>query len=188
MRRRSALAVVAMALLISLATMTAAYSAASIPCDSFAKNADGSWTVVHTTYIEGPNVKVQEGAVLQPGFMILGYEIAAMIANACPNATVASPAASAPQGQPKQPQNSLSQYADANGQIDVRQLSCGNLIATSLDEADLLLAWYSGWYNGQAKGHGINMARMRYAIRNVIEYCKANPDKKLTQAMESMLK
>jgi hypothetical protein len=82
----------------------------------------------------------------------------------------------------------LAKYADANGNIDVRQFTCGHLDDASVPEAELLLAWYSGWYNGLAKGRGINLARVRYNIRNVIDYCKTNRDKKLTDAMASILK
>jgi hypothetical protein len=101
----------------------------------------------------------------------------------------AAPAAGTRAAAPAQPvQSLLAKYADANGNIDVRQLTCAHLDVAAADEAQLLLAWYSGWYNGLAKGRGINLARVRYNIRNVIDYCKANRDKKLTDAMGSMLK
>jgi HdeA/HdeB family len=186
----------------------------SLPCEAFQKNADGSWTVLSTTFIEGPQVKVQEGAVLPPGYTVLGYDIPDIIAKACPNALVgAPPAAAAPaataapataipgapaaiqQSQrpqaPLPPQMSLSRYADANGSIDVERLTCGQLDDTSGEDASLFLAWYSGWYSALAKKHAagtINIARLRYAMHNVIDYCRTNRDKKLTQVMELMLK
>jgi len=45
----------------------------------------------------------------------------------------------------------LSTYADANGYLDVQKLTCGQLAGTFQEDADLLVAWYSGWYNGLAK-------------------------------------
>jgi hypothetical protein len=203
MWRRVALAMAAAIAWLVCSPAPSAYAqTAGIPCDNFEKNADGSWTVLKTTYIEGPAVKVQEGAILQPGRIILGYDIAAMIAKACPNAVVAAPedagpsvapggapnAASSPSapGPPAPP--FLARYADANGNMDVRQLTCAHLDGASADEAQLLLAWYSGWYNGLAKGRGINLSRIRYNIHNVIDYCKANRDKKLVAVMELMLK
>jgi hypothetical protein len=203
MRRRFALAIAAaIALQVSCSTMHAQAQTSSIPCDAFAKNADGTWTVLTTTYIEGPNVKVQQDSILQPGRSVLGYDIAAMIAKACPNATLALPSdetpnlapTSAPGAAPRaaapaqQAPPFLARYADANGNIDVRQLTCGHLNDASAEEAQLLLTWYSGWYNGLAKGRGINLARVRYNIRNVVDYCKVNRDRKLTDAMERMLK
>jgi hypothetical protein len=188
---------------------TIARAAGSIPCGNFTKNADGSWTVLETTYIEGPDVKVQEHALVEPGRMVLGHDIAAMIAKACPNATVALPSdetpnlappsapgmapsaapGAAPRAAPAQPtQSFLARYADANGNIDIRQFTCGHLNEASPEEAQLLLAWYSGWYKGVAKSRGINLARVRYNSRGVIDYCKANRDKKLTDVMELMLK
>jgi hypothetical protein len=52
----------------------------------------------------------------------------------------------------------------------------------------LFLAWYSGWYSGFAKNRSINLARTRYAIRNVVAYCKGDRNKRLTDVMEQMLK
>ena len=201
MRRRIALAVAAaIALQVSCPTTRARAETSTIPCDAFAKNPDGSWTVLGTTYIEGPDVKVQEGAIFQPGRVIRGYDIAAMIAKACPNAAVEPPPGTAPSAAPStglstapsaaapQPQSFLARYADANGNLDVRQLTCGHLDDTSAEEAELFLAWYSGWYSGVAKSHGINLARIRYAIRNVVAYCKGDRNKRLTDVMEQMLK
>lgn len=193
MRRRLTLALAAAIALQAFAMTTGAQAQSStIPCDAFAKNADGTWTVLETAYIEGPAVRVQEGGIVRPGVLICGYDIAAMIDKACPNAAVAPPPGTTPSVQQAQPpaqaQSLLARYADANGNIDVRQLTCGHLADTSAEEAQLLLAWYSGWYNGQAKGHGINLPRVRYTIRNVIDYCKANRDKRLSAVMELMLK
>jgi hypothetical protein len=209
MRRRVALAVAAaIALQVSCPTTRSQAETSTIPCDAFAKNPDGSWTVLGTTYIEGPDVKVQEGAIFQPGRIIRGYDIAAMIAKACPNAAVAPPPGTAPSAAPSaapstglstapgtapsaaapQPQSFLARYADANGNLDVRHLTCGHLDDTSAEEAELFLAWYSGWYSGVAKSHGINLARIRYAIRNVVAYCKGDRNNRLTDVMEQMLK
>jgi hypothetical protein len=194
MRCRFALAALAIASQAACLPTSANAQAGSIPCEAFAKNADGSWTVLTTTYIEGPNVKVREDANFPPGFRVLGYDIAAMIAKACPNATVAAPpdAASPTQQQPSQAKPAapslLAKSADANGNIDVRQLTCGHLDDASPQEIDLLLAWYSGWNNGKAKGRGINLARLRYNISNVINYCRGNREKRLSDVMDLMLK
>jgi len=188
----------AFALQIGFAVSAANAETSTLPCDAFAKNADGSWTVLTTTYVEGPNVKLQKDATFPPGFIIRGYDIAALLAKACPKATVAQPPA-APQpsvggSQPQQPapalppRTLLERYGDANGNIDIRQFSCGHLDDAPPDEAELLLAWYSGWYAGEQKRRGVNLPQVRYAIDNVIKYCKANRDKRLADAIESFLK
>ncbi|HUC49901.1 MAG TPA: HdeA/HdeB family chaperone [Xanthobacteraceae bacterium] len=211
MRRDLTLALTAVIVLEFAGLTTGAHAQhSSIPCDSFQKNADGSWTVLSTTFIEGPQVKVQEGVVLPPGYKILGYDIGGLIAKACPDATVdapaqpvpatAAPTTAAPGTVPARtqqpstaqaPQISLSSFADANGNIDLDRLTCGQLDDASNSDVDVLLAWYSGRYSGPSKkraANTINIARLRYAMRNVADYCRANRDKKLTPVMELMLK
>jgi hypothetical protein len=207
MRRCLALAIAAALIWQVYGPAATAYAApASFPCENFTKNADGSWTVLETTFIEGPAVKVQEGGLVQPGRLVLGYDIAAIIAKACPNATVPLPSdetpnlapGAAPRIAPGAAPNAavatppappaLAKYADANGNIDVRQLTCAHLNVASPEEAQLLLAWYSGWYKGLVKARGINLARLRYNSRSVVDYCRTNSEKRLTDVMELMLK
>ena len=69
----------------------------------------------------------------------------------------------------------LKTYADANGYIDVQKLSCAQLAGTFQEDADLLMTWYSGWYNGLGKKHFINVPRSKEAQHEIIVYCKANP-------------
>ena len=69
----------------------------------------------------------------------------------------------------------LRTYTDANGYIDVQKLSCAQLAGTFQEDADLLMTWYSGWYNGLGKKHFINVPRSKDAQHEIIVYCKANP-------------
>jgi hypothetical protein len=82
----------------------------------------------------------------------------------------------------------LSTYADSNGYIDVQKLTCSQLANTFQEDADFLGVWYSGWYNGLAKKHAINVPRVKEQIHNVIVYCKANQDKLVIQAIDVMAK
>jgi inactivated superfamily I helicase len=82
----------------------------------------------------------------------------------------------------------LSKYADANGYIDVQKLTCDQLANTYQEDADFLGVWYSGWYNGLAKKHAINVPRVKAQIHNVIVYCKANRNKTIIQAIDFNLK
>jgi hypothetical protein len=77
----------------------------------------------------------------------------------------------------------LKTYADANGNIDVQKLTCAQLANTFQEDADFLAVWYSGWYNGLAKYHLIKVDTAKEAEHRVIVYCKANPDKKVIQAI-----
>src|SRR5690349_10046045 len=80
-------------------------------------------------------------------------------------------------------QTDLSAYADANGYIDVQALTCAQLAGTWQDQADLLTTWYSGWYNGLAKKHYLNIARLKESEHEVIVFCKANPQVKIIKAI-----
>ena len=82
----------------------------------------------------------------------------------------------------------LKTYADAKGYINVRTLTCAQLAGTFQEDADFLGVWYSGWYNGRSKKHVIDIVRTKDGIHEVIVYCKANPDKKVTEAIDSVLK
>ncbi len=82
----------------------------------------------------------------------------------------------------------LKTYADAKGYVSVRTLTCAQLAGTFQEDADFLGVWYSGWYNGRNKKHMINVARTKQGIHDVIVYCKANPDKKVIEAIGSVLK
>lgn len=77
----------------------------------------------------------------------------------------------------------LKSYADAEGYIDVQALTCAQLAGTFQEDADLLTTWYSGWYNGLAKRHFINLPRSREAEHETIVFCKAHPDEKVIRAM-----
>ena len=158
-----------------------------IDCDSFLKNTDGSWTVVKKVFIPVQNVRVIEGTIFRPGQTFLGDDMTVRLGRACPNKAVTQPASATPDTQ-QIPTVPLSTYTDANGNIDVRRLTCAHLNATSSEEVELLLGWYSGWYNGRARGQGINVARVRYAINSLTNYCKAYPATNLAQAMELLLK
>ncbi len=82
----------------------------------------------------------------------------------------------------------LKTYAGPDGYIDVQELTCAQLANTFQDDADYLAAWYSGWYNGRAKKHVMQVSRARSLQHEVIVYCKANPGKKIIQAIDVVFK
>jgi hypothetical protein len=87
-----------------------------------------------------------------------------------------------------QAQTDLTAYADQNGYIDVQTLTCAALAGTWQGDADRLTTWYSGWYNGLAKKHYFNIARSKELEHEVIVYCKANPQIRIIEAIDVMLK
>ncbi len=192
MRIAVAIAVLTVLGAASASAPARAQELSGIPCDAFAKNAEGQWYATRNADISGTGhlMRIQQGSVLRPGAAIMGLDLAEILDRQCPvtaapepEAPISGPASAGPAGGVP-----LSHYADANGNIEVRTLTCAHLNAASPAEADLLLAWYSGWYNGSAKRRGINLARVRYALRSVGDYCRRNPDKNLVQVMDLMLK
>ena len=82
----------------------------------------------------------------------------------------------------------LTTYTDAKGYLNVRGLTCAQLANTYQEDANFLGAWYSGWWNGRLKKHSINVARAKQGLHEVIVYCKANPDKKVVDAVDAFVK
>jgi hypothetical protein len=82
----------------------------------------------------------------------------------------------------------LSAYADANGFIDVQKLTCAQLAGTWQGDADRLTAWYSGWYNGLARKHYLDVGKSKEAEHEVIVYCKANPEQLIIGAIAVVFK
>jgi HdeA/HdeB family len=82
----------------------------------------------------------------------------------------------------------LTDYVDANGFLDVQTLTCAQLAGTYQEDADALTSWYSGWYNGLAHKHFLDFKKGREVEHQVIVYCKANPEKKIIEAMAIIFK
>jgi hypothetical protein len=82
----------------------------------------------------------------------------------------------------------LASYVDANGFIDVQKLTCAQLANTFQEDADALTTWYSGWYNGLAKKHFLDLKKGKEMEHDVIVYCKANQDKKIIDAIAVVFK
>ena len=85
-------------------------------------------------------------------------------------------------------QVNLSEYADPEGFLDIQALTCAQLAGTWQDQADLLSSWYSGWYNGLAKRHFMDIRKGREAEHELIVYCKANPQLRVIQAIDVVFK
>lgn len=85
-------------------------------------------------------------------------------------------------------QTPLSAYEDAKGFIDVQALTCAQLAGTYQEDADMLAAWYSGWYNGLAKKHYAHISRGKAGEHQLIVYCKAHPEVKIIDAISLLLK
>lgn len=101
--------------------------------------------------------------------------------------TAAAPAAFA-QTAPASAPVPLTAYVDKNGFIDVQALTCAQLADTYQEDADALSAWYSGWYNGLAKKHYLDLKKGKVVEHELIVYCKANRGKKIIEALAVVFK
>jgi len=91
-------------------------------------------------------------------------------------------------GAPAYGQVELKTYADSNGFVDVQKLTCAQLANTFQEDADHLTTWYSGWYNGLAKKHMMNVDRAKALQHELIVHCKANRGKKIIEAIDVVFK
>jgi hypothetical protein len=87
-----------------------------------------------------------------------------------------------------QAQADLSTYADANGYLDVQALTCAQLANTWQGDADRLATWYSGWYNGLARKHYMDIRKGKEVEHLVIEYCKAHQNIRIIDAIAVVFK
>ena len=183
MRYRWLIAAAAIAIASTAIMPARALAQDHVACDSFTKNPDGSWVALNNTEIPGlgRKITIRQGSVLRPGATILGVDMAGYLDEQCPSVLPAAPAAA--------PQPDLQQrYADPGGNIDIQTLTCGQLVSTYQEDAEFVLLWSSGWYNGLARKSALNMPQIKDGIRNVIAYCQVNKDKRLPQAIEAVMK
>ena len=82
----------------------------------------------------------------------------------------------------------LDKLADKDGYIDVQKVTCAQLAGTYQEDADALVYWYSGWYNGLAKKHMYHITRAKPGQHALIVYCKAHQDKTVIEALDVLFK
>jgi hypothetical protein len=70
----------------------------------------------------------------------------------------------------------------------MHKLTCAQLANTWQEDADLLSAWYSGWYNGLAKKHFADLRKGKLIEHELILYCKANQGLLIIEAMAVVLR
>jgi hypothetical protein len=132
--------------------------------------------------IAQPAARGRPAPLIQPDKAFIMTITRFLVSTACAAAMTAAVSVSA------NAQTELSAYADAEGFINVQELTCAQLANTYQEDADMLAAWYSGWYNGLAKKHYAHITRAKAGEHKLIVYCKANPGKKVIEAIDILLK
>jgi hypothetical protein len=112
-------------LLTAAAPMAGAQAQSGVPCYSFIRNPDGSWTATGNVPfpVAGRVLNLQQGSVMKPGFFILGTDVAATLAASCASVPV------------QQPQAEITTLADDKGVIDMATLACGQLLSVYQEDA-----------------------------------------------------
>ena len=83
----------------------------------------------------------------------------------------------------------LSTYTDVNGYLDVQKLTCGQLAGTFQEDADLLVAWYSGRATTDLRKNILRIRdRARKLEHEIIVHCKANPGIRVIDAIAIVFK
>jgi HdeA/HdeB family len=161
--------------LVCLIQSAQSANAQGVPCADFVRNPDGSWTAANNVAFPGPGraINLRQGSVMKPGMVILGTDVAATLNAECAAVPV------------QQPQAEITTLADDKGVIDMATLTCSQLLSVYQEDADFLLAWYSGWSNGLAKNRTLKIKAVKDATHNVIIYCKANLSKRVSDAVEA---
>lgn len=175
---RRYLGTIAAGLLAIVVSIQGARAQGGVPCNDFIRNPDGSWTAANNVAFPGAGrvINLRQGSVMKPGLFILGTDVAAELAAACASVPVQTP------------QAEIATLADDKGVIDMATLTCGQLLSVYQEDADFLLAWYSGWSNGQAKNRTLKIKAVKDAAHNVIVYCKTNTAKRVGDAIEAIRK
>ncbi len=154
----------------------------NVICSSFVKNDDGSWSALRNVSVPGAggSFNVREGAQFRPGASFAGLDLAAQLEKDCP--------AAVQQQIEVAKQVDVQTYEDKSGNIDMQTLTCGQLALTRPADSEFLALWLSGWSNGVAKRQTVNVVKIKNGMRNLLAYCKANPDKKVVQANDELIR
>lgn len=169
-------------LALTLVANVAAHAQAPSYCESFTKNDDGSWSAMRNVRVPfgGRTLNFNEGSLLKPGAAIAGVDFAAELEKDCPS-VVARQVEEAKQV-------SVETYADKSGNIDMQTMTCAQLALTRPHDAEFLALWLSGWSNGAAKRQTVNVTKIKNGMGNLLAYCRANPDKRVVQANEDLMR
>jgi hypothetical protein len=72
--------------------------------------------------------------------------------------------------------------------IDAKKFTCAQLANTFQEDAEAISLWYSGLYNGLGKKRFFNYRRAKGSEHLIIEYCKANLNKTVIEAIGAIFK
>jgi hypothetical protein len=82
---------------------------------------------------------------------------------------------------------SLLTVASARAQtIDMAQIKCSDLSRVYIEQFVVIDAWLSGYYHGKSNRTVVDRKQAAENTRKVVEFCKANPNVTVMQAVERL--
>jgi hypothetical protein len=78
--------------------------------------------------------------------------------------------------------------AGAQVTIDVAKITCDQFTLYKVTDPQNIAIWLSGYYHGQRNDTTVDTQELAAYLQKVKDYCNLNPQVKLMQAVESMLK
>ncbi|WP_374544891.1 HdeA/HdeB family chaperone [Rhodoblastus sp.] len=63
--------------------------------------------------------------------------------------------------------------------IDTTKITCGEFVAMSPADADMVASWFSGWFNQKLGYTLVDLEAFHRNTANIAKYCAANPKDQL---------
>ena len=84
----------------------------------------------------------------------------------------------------------LASASDASAQvtIDVAKITCDQFTLYKVADPQIIATWLSGYYHGQSNDTTVDTQELATYLEKVKAYCNLNPQVRVMQAVESMLK
>jgi len=78
--------------------------------------------------------------------------------------------------------------AGAQVTIDVAKITCDQFTLYKVTDPQNIAIWLSGYYHGQRNDTAVDTQELATYEQKVKDYCNLNPQQRVMQAVESMLK
>jgi hypothetical protein len=78
--------------------------------------------------------------------------------------------------------------AGAQVTIDVAKITCDQFTLYKVTDPQNIAIWLSGYYHGQHNDTAVDTQELAAYLQKVKDYCNLNPQVRVMQAVESMLK
>ena len=78
--------------------------------------------------------------------------------------------------------------AHAQVTIDVAKITCDQFTLYKVTDPQNIATWLSGYYHGQRNDTSVDVQELATYLQKVKDYCNLNPQVRVMEAVETMLK